>query len=34
MHMMGGTDLQVARLFQRRVALDALFVLKVVGFSN
>ncbi len=24
-HMMGGTDLQVARLFQRRVALDALF---------
>jgi cell division transport system permease protein len=25
MHMMGGTDLQVARLFQRRVALDALF---------
>lgn len=25
LHMMGGTDLQVARLFQRRVALDALF---------
>ena len=25
MHMMGGTDLQVARLFQRRVALDSLF---------
>jgi cell division transport system permease protein len=24
MHMMGGTDLQAARLFQRRVALDAL----------
>lgn len=24
-HMMGGTDVQVARLFQRRVALDALF---------
>lgn len=25
MHMMGATDLQAARLFQRRVALDALF---------
>lgn len=25
LHMMGGTDLQVARLFQRRVALDSLF---------
>jgi cell division transport system permease protein len=25
MHMMGSTDLQAARLFQRRVALDALF---------
>ncbi len=25
MHMMGGTDRQAARLFQRRVALDALF---------
>jgi cell division transport system permease protein len=25
MHMMGGTDQQAARLFQRRVALDALF---------
>jgi cell division transport system permease protein len=25
MHMMGSTDLQAARLFQRRVALDSLF---------
>jgi len=25
MHMMGSTDVQVARLFQRRLALDALF---------
>lgn len=25
MHMMGATDLQVARLFQRRIALDSLF---------
>lgn len=25
MHMMGATDVQVARLFQRRIALDALF---------
>ena len=25
MHMMGSTDIQAARLFQRRVALDALF---------
>lgn len=25
MHLMGATDLQVARLFQRRIALDALF---------
>lgn len=25
LHMMGGTDLQVARLFQRRVALDSMF---------
>ena len=25
MHMMGATDVQVARLFQRRLALDALF---------
>lgn len=32
MHMMGGTDLQVARLFQRRVALDALLG-GVVGFA-
>ena len=32
MHMMGGTDLQAARLFQRRVALDALLG-GVVGFA-
>ncbi|MBK7559908.1 MAG: cell division protein [Chitinophagaceae bacterium] len=32
MHMMGGTDLQVARLFQRRVALDALLG-GAVGFA-
>ncbi|MEE9432660.1 MAG: FtsX-like permease family protein [Sphingorhabdus sp.] len=31
MHMMGGTDLQAARLFQRRMALDALLG-GVVGF--
>lgn len=33
MHMMGGTDLQAARLFQRRVALDALLG-GVVGFFS
>lgn len=33
MHMMGGTDLQAARLFQRRVALDALLG-GVVGFLS
>jgi cell division transport system permease protein len=32
MHMMGGTDLQAARLFQRRVALDALLG-GVAGFA-
>lgn len=32
MHMMGGTDLQAARLFQRRVALDALLG-GVAGFT-
>ncbi len=32
MHMMGGTDIQAARLFQRRVALDALLG-GVVGFG-
>jgi cell division transport system permease protein len=32
MHMMGGTDLQAARLFQRRVALDALLG-GLVGFG-
>jgi cell division transport system permease protein len=32
MHMMGGTDLQAARLFQRRVALDALLG-GIVGFG-
>ncbi len=31
MHMMGGTDVQAARLFQRRVALDALLG-GIVGF--
>ena len=31
MHMMGGTDIQAARLFQRRVALDALLG-GIVGF--
>lgn len=31
MHMMGGTDIQAARLFQRRVALDALLS-GIVGF--
>ena len=33
MHMMGGTDLQAARLFQRRVALDALLG-GIVGFTG
>lgn len=33
MHMMGGTDVQAARLFQRRVALDALLG-GVVGFAG
>ena len=33
MHMMGGTDVQAARLFQRRVALDALLG-GVVGFAT
>jgi cell division transport system permease protein len=33
MHMMGGTDLQAARLFQRRVALDALLG-GLVGFAT
>lgn len=32
MHMMGGTDLQAARLFQRRVALDSLLG-GVIGFT-
>lgn len=32
MHMMGGTDLQAARLFQRRVALDSLLG-GIVGFA-
>lgn len=32
MHMMGGTDVQAARLFQRRVALDALLG-GVMGFA-
>ncbi len=32
MHMMGGTDIQAARLFQRRVALDALLG-GVAGFA-
>ncbi|MGZ8283982.1 MAG: cell division protein FtsX, partial [Allosphingosinicella sp.] len=31
LHLMGATDLQVARLFQRRIALDALFG-GLVGF--
>ncbi|NIJ32958.1 cell division protein FtsX [Sphingomonas oligoaromativorans] len=33
MHLMGATDVQIARLFQRRIALDALFggVLGLVG---
>ncbi len=31
MHLMGATDIQIARLFQRRIALDALFG-GVVGF--
>lgn len=33
MHMMGGTDLQAARLFQRRMALDALLG-GLIGFSG
>jgi cell division transport system permease protein len=33
MHMMGGTDLQAARLFQRRVALDALLG-GFIGFAT
>lgn len=33
MHMMGSTDLQIARLFQRRVALDALLG-GVIGFTG
>jgi cell division transport system permease protein len=33
MHMMGATDVQVARLFQRRIALDALFG-AVVGLAT
>jgi cell division transport system permease protein len=32
MHMMGSTDLQAARLFQRRVALDSLFG-GTIGFA-
>jgi cell division transport system permease protein len=32
LHLMGATDLQVARLFQRRIALDALFG-GLVGFG-
>lgn len=32
MHMMGGTDLQAARLFQRRVALDSLLG-GIIGFG-
>ena len=32
LHLMGATDVQVARLFQRRIALDALFG-GVVGFG-
>jgi cell division transport system permease protein len=31
LHLMGATDVQVARLFQRRIALDALFG-GIVGF--
>ena len=31
LHLMGATDVQVARLFQRRIALDALFG-GLVGF--
>ncbi|NNC72025.1 MAG: FtsX-like permease family protein, partial [Sphingomonadaceae bacterium] len=33
MHLMGATDIQIARLFQRRIALDALFG-GVVGFLS
>jgi cell division transport system permease protein len=32
LHLMGATDVQVARLFQRRIALDALFG-GLVGFA-
>lgn len=32
MHLLGATDLQIARLFQRRIALDALFG-GVIGFA-
>jgi cell division transport system permease protein len=32
LHLMGATDVQTARLFQRRIALDALFG-GVVGFA-
>jgi cell division transport system permease protein len=32
LHLMGATDIQVARLFQRRIALDALFG-GIVGFA-
>jgi cell division transport system permease protein len=32
LHLMGATDVQVARLFQRRIALDALFG-GLVGFT-
>jgi cell division transport system permease protein len=33
MHLLGATDVQIARLFQRRIALDALFggVIGLVG---
>jgi cell division transport system permease protein len=33
LHLMGATDVQVARLFQRRIALDALFG-GIVGFAG
>lgn len=33
MHMMGGTDVQAARLFERRVALDALLG-GIIGFAS
>lgn len=32
MHLLGATDVQIARLFQRRIALDALFG-GIIGFS-